>query len=99
MYDLLQKWIETRTKYKKYEFPSQCELCGYQYRKRKFIKVSISVLMYIHQLHCDSFDLKAVWWPKQYHNFQMDDYVAPTAEQKKQDNLAWKAPDFKQCHT
>ena len=50
-------------------------------------------------LHLQQNKKKAVWWPKQYHNFQMDDYVAPTAEQKKQDNLAWKAPDFKQCHT
>ena len=29
-----------RLRRKKYEFPCNCELCGYLYRKRKYIKVS-----------------------------------------------------------
>ncbi|KAF6019319.1 hypothetical protein EB796_022370 [Bugula neritina] len=34
----LRKWVEMRQRYKKYEFPDRCELCGYQYRKTKYIK-------------------------------------------------------------
>ncbi|XP_067936311.1 E3 ubiquitin-protein ligase MARCHF8-like [Watersipora subatra] len=34
----LRHWIEVRLRRKKYQYPRNCELCGYLYRKRKYIK-------------------------------------------------------------